>query len=66
MMLDSAFTLASLPHPIDGHHGRILTATVSALSPISKKRKRSEIAVSVDGEGVNIYSVRASFHALPY
>ena len=50
-------TLASLQRPIDSANGRTLAAAVYSLSG-SKKRKRSEIAVGTDGEGISIYSVR--------
>jgi hypothetical protein len=52
----SLYPLATLPRSIDAVHGRTLASTVTSLTP-SKKRKRSEVAVSIDGEGVNIYSV---------
>jgi hypothetical protein len=55
-MLGPVSILATLPRSIDAAHGRILASTVTSLTP-AKKRKRSEIAVSIDGEGVNIYSV---------
>lgn len=55
-LIDSIFSLATVPRPIDSSNGRILASTVHSLTH-SKKRKRSQLAVSVDGEGVNIYSV---------
>jgi hypothetical protein len=54
--IQSPYTLAHLPHPVaDGFKGRLLAADVRGGS---KKRKRPEIAVGIDGEGVNIYDVR--------
>ncbi|QDS77163.1 hypothetical protein FKW77_001660 [Venturia effusa] len=55
--IDAVYTIANIPRPIDQTNGRILAATVHSLSN-SKKRKRSQVAVSIDGEGVNIYSVK--------
>jgi hypothetical protein len=54
--IGSPFTLASLPRPINTTGGRTQAAGVCSISG-SKKRKRTEIAVGVDGEGVLIYSV---------
>lgn len=54
--IDAVYTIANIPRPIDQANGRILASTVHSL-PNSKKRKRSQVAVSIDGEGVNIYSV---------
>lgn len=50
------FTLASLSKPVSSTHGRVHAAGVCSFSGI-KKRKRTEIAVGLDGEGVSIYSV---------
>ncbi|KAF2806264.1 uncharacterized protein BDZ99DRAFT_422682 [Mytilinidion resinicola] len=61
--LDAPHTLASLPRPFDSTNGRTVAAGVHSLSG-SKKRKRTEIATGVDGEGVNIYSLVTSY-ALP-
>ena len=40
---------------MDGSKGRFLAAGVLSSS---NKRKRPEVAVGIDGEGVNIYDVR--------
>ncbi|KAH0544366.1 hypothetical protein FGG08_001507 [Glutinoglossum americanum] len=54
--IQSPYTLAQLPHPVaDGFKGRFLAADVLSGS---KKRKRPEVAVGIDGEGINIYDVR--------
>jgi hypothetical protein len=54
--IQSPYTLARLPHPVaDGFKGRFLAADVVSGS---RKRKRPEVAVGIDGEGVNIYDVR--------
>jgi hypothetical protein len=54
--IGAPFTLASLSKPIGSTNGHVHAAGVCSLSGI-KKRKRTEIAVGVDGEGVSIYSV---------
>ena len=54
--MEAPYSIASLPAPLDKEHGRIHAAPVYALKG-SKKRKRHEVAVTVDGEGVSIYNV---------
>jgi hypothetical protein len=49
--------LAALPRPLDAATGHIHYADVLNGSSISRKRKRPEIAIAVDGEGINIYDV---------
>ncbi|KAI9867827.1 MAG: hypothetical protein M1813_007649 [Trichoglossum hirsutum] len=65
--IQSPYTLARLPHPVaDGFKGRFLAADVVSGS---RKRKRPEVAVGIDGEGVNIYDVQSpkliTSYALP-
>ncbi|KAK8189080.1 hypothetical protein IWZ00DRAFT_309136 [Phyllosticta capitalensis] len=55
--LEAPHTLASLPKPIDPVNGRTLASTVYSLSG-ARKRKRSEIAISVDGDSLSIYSIQ--------
>ncbi|KAF2138747.1 uncharacterized protein K452DRAFT_233813 [Aplosporella prunicola CBS 121167] len=66
--LEAPHTLASLPKPIDALNGRTLASTVYSLSG-ARKRKRSEIAVAVDGDGLSIYNVQTprlvTSYALP-
>lgn len=50
--------MASLPRLIDGLNGRYVVGDVYGGALGSKKRKRSELAVGADGEGVNLYDVR--------
>jgi hypothetical protein len=50
--------VASLPRPIDRSNGRYVVGEVYGGVPGSKKRKRSELAVGIDGEGINLYDVR--------
>lgn len=54
--IGAPFTLASLSKPISSSNGRVHAAGVCSISGI-KKRKRTEIAVGLDGEGVSVYSV---------
>ena len=56
--IGAPFTLASLSKPISSTNGRVHAAGVCSASG-AKKRKRTEIAVGIDGEGVSIYSVCA-------
>ncbi|KAI4950581.1 hypothetical protein J4E91_004466 [Alternaria rosae] len=76
--IGAPFTLASLSKPIGSTNGHVHAAGVCSISGI-KKRKRTEIAVGVDGEGVSIYSLQnpqlvtsyalppsATFAAAPY
>jgi len=51
--------VASLPRPIDPSTGRYVVGDVYGGALGSKKRKRSELAVGVDGEGVTLYDVRS-------
>ncbi|KAF2794292.1 hypothetical protein K505DRAFT_304298 [Melanomma pulvis-pyrius CBS 109.77] len=66
--IGAPFTLASLPRPINTTGGRTQAAGVCSISG-SKKRKRTEIAVGVDGEGILIYSLQnpqlVTSYALP-
>lgn len=54
--MDAPYTIATLPKPLDEEHGQIAVAPVYALKG-SKKRKRHEVAATVDGEGISIYNV---------
>lgn len=54
--IEEPYAIASLPKPLDAEKGRTSCANVYSLSG-SKKRKRREIAVGVDGESVSIYNV---------
>ncbi|KAL1616789.1 hypothetical protein SLS54_008181 [Diplodia seriata] len=66
--LEAPHTLASLPKPIDPVNGRTLASTVYSLSA-ARKRKRSELVVSVDGDGISLFDVQAprliTSYALP-
>lgn len=54
--LGPVHSLVSLPNPLDSAKGRIYAEPVWSLDGESL-RKRHEIVVSIDGEGVNIYDV---------
>lgn len=58
-MIQRPSTIAQIPRPLDAQHGQILTNDVHNLVN-SRKRKRSELAVAVDGESVNVYDVQIS------
>ena len=55
-MIQRPYTLATLPVPLNASHGKILAADIHSLSG-PRKRKRPELAVAVDNDGINIYSV---------
>jgi hypothetical protein len=50
--------IATLPRPIDHLTGRYVVSDVHGGTPGSRKRKRAELVVGTDGEGLNIYDVR--------
>lgn len=60
MDLPPPSTLTQLPRPLQSSNGKTQIGEVSSLVE-SRKRKRYEVAVAVDGEGLNIYNVRTTF-----
>ncbi|CRG84143.1 WD repeat and HMG-box DNA-binding protein 1 [Talaromyces islandicus] len=68
MDLPPPSVLAQLPRPLQASAGRTQVGEVFSLAE-SKKRKRYEVAVAVDGEGLNIYNVQSpkliTSHAVP-
>lgn len=56
MDLQSPSVLAQLPRPLHASTGKTRIGDVYSLAD-SKKRKRYEVAVAVDGEAINIYNV---------
>ena len=50
------YILAEIPQDLAGSPGKILATDVYAVAG-SRKRKRSELALGIDREGVNIYDV---------
>ncbi|KAE8134364.1 hypothetical protein BDV38DRAFT_161962 [Aspergillus pseudotamarii] len=57
MDLQQPSVLAQLPRPLHASKGKTHIGEVYSLSD-SKKRKRYEVAVAVDGEAVNIYNIQ--------
>jgi hypothetical protein len=55
--IDKPYVVASLPRPVDHASGRYVVSDVHGGIPGSRKRKRAELAVGIDGEGVNVYDV---------
>ncbi|KAF2736578.1 hypothetical protein EJ04DRAFT_462983 [Polyplosphaeria fusca] len=55
--IGAPFTLALLPRPLDSTSGRTQAASVCSISG-SRKRKRTEVSVGIDGEGIFIYSLQ--------
>ncbi|KXT12580.1 hypothetical protein AC579_2100 [Pseudocercospora musae] len=51
------YVIATLPPPFDPEHGKTHAGVVHSLNG-SRKRKRHEIVVGVDGESVNVYNVQ--------
>jgi hypothetical protein len=63
--IEKPSAIATLPSPIDRTTGRYVVSDVYGSAPGSRKRKRPELAVGIDGEGLNIYDVSAaSFKSL--
>ena len=58
------YSIASLPRPLSVDQGHYHVAGVWGWGEGSKKRKRAELAVGIDGEGVNIYDVRVLARSL--
>ena len=56
IMIQSPFTVAHLPVPAKDQVEKVYVADVIAITG-SQKRKRSELAVAIDGEAINIYDV---------
>ncbi|KAI0834534.1 hypothetical protein F5Y06DRAFT_278907 [Hypoxylon sp. FL0890] len=55
--IQKPYVLATLPGPLDPTTGRYVVSEVYGSAPGSRKRKRHELAVGIDGEAVNIYNV---------
>lgn len=58
--IQKPYVLATLPRPLDPTTGRYVVSEVYGSAPGTRKRKRHELAVGVDGEAVNIYNVRVT------
>lgn len=57
-VIEAPYTIASLPKPLDSDKGRIQAGVVYSFRG-QRRRKRHELAIGIDGEGVNIYNVIA-------
>ena len=55
-MIQKPHIVADIPQDLAGSSGQILATDVYAVAG-SKKRKRSEIALAIDGQGIDIYDV---------
>nr|OQO29518.1 hypothetical protein B0A51_02610 [Rachicladosporium sp. CCFEE 5018] len=66
--LEAPYSIASLPKPLDAVGGKTYAAPVYSYRN-SRKRKRHEVVVGVDGESVSIYNVSSqalvASYALP-
>ncbi|KAI1773599.1 hypothetical protein F4818DRAFT_421073 [Hypoxylon cercidicola] len=58
--IQKPYVLAALPRPLDPTTGRYVVSEVYGSAPGSRKRKRHELAVGIDGEAVNIYNVSSA------
>ncbi|KAI1134829.1 hypothetical protein F5Y05DRAFT_191928 [Hypoxylon sp. FL0543] len=58
--IQKPYVLATLPRPLDPATGRYVVSEVYGSAPGSRKRKRHELAVGIDGEAVNIYNVSSA------
>lgn len=58
--LGQPYTLFTLPRPIDSVAGRITGGSAYSINA-SKKRKRTDVVVGVDGESLNVYDVTKQF-----
>ncbi|KAK5113717.1 hypothetical protein LTR85_010734 [Meristemomyces frigidus] len=63
--MNAPHTIATLPKPLDTDHGKTQASPVYSLRS-SRKRKRHEVAVGIDGEGVNIYDVQSQSQVTSY
>ena len=55
-MIPNPYLLAEIPQDLNGLLGNVLAADVYAVVG-SKKRKRSELAIAIDRQGINIFDV---------
>ena len=55
-MIGEPYSITHIAPDLTGRVGNIFASDVNAVSD-SKKRKRSEIAIAIDRQGVNIYHV---------
>ncbi|KHJ31279.1 hypothetical protein EV44_g2212 [Erysiphe necator] len=58
--LQKPYVISSLPQSISSFEDTYLASEVYGWTPGQKKRKRSELAVGINGEGVNLYDISAT------
>ncbi|RDW94784.1 hypothetical protein BP5796_00547 [Coleophoma crateriformis] len=58
--LQPPYVVATLPQPIDHSNGCYVVGEVLGRQNGSRKRKRSELAIGIHGEGVNLYDIPSS------
>ncbi|KAI7358620.1 hypothetical protein KC354_g9641 [Hortaea werneckii] len=63
--MEAPFAIASLPKPLDAEKGKVRAAPVFGIRE-SRKRKRHEVAVGVDGESVNVYNIQSQSQVASY
>ena len=63
-MLENPHTLIDLPQDLLGQDSRIWASDVYSVTG-ARKRKRTELALAIDGETVNIYDVLFHLKDLP-
>ncbi|KAI7233017.1 hypothetical protein KC330_g5604 [Hortaea werneckii] len=63
--MEAPFAIASLPKPLDAENGKVRAAPVFGVRE-SRKRKRHEVAVGVDGESVNVYNIQSQSQIASY
>ncbi|RMY76501.1 hypothetical protein D0863_01909 [Hortaea werneckii] len=63
--MEAPFAIASLPKPLDAENGKVRAAPVFGIRE-SRKRKRHEVAVGVDGESVNVYNIQSQSQIASY
>lgn len=57
--IQKPYSIASLPKPVNKSTSPYFVGDVHGVIPGSRKRKRTELAVGIDGENLNLYDVSA-------
>ncbi|ORY63451.1 uncharacterized protein BCR38DRAFT_394408 [Pseudomassariella vexata] len=58
--IQKPYVLNALPRPLDPATGRYVVGEVYGTAEGSRKRKRSELTVGIDGEALNIYDISSA------
>ena len=64
-MIQDVYTVAELSRSIISSHAKVLVSDVHSIVK-SRKRKRSELAVAVDREILNLYDVKSQIKKKPH